>query len=476
VGRRFLLLACSAAVALGWVPAAFPGGFTRTELTVSMDDGTPIASTLYEPAGETPPAPGWPAIVMFHGLGGTRAGMNALAQQSFATEGYAVFTFDMRGHGASGGLFSGDGPREIADFRELFAYLAARPEIDEQHIGAWGISLGGGAVWRSLVEGIPFAAAEVLETWTDLYSALIPGDLSKSGAVFAFLNSVPADRISPDVLGIRQDALQSTNLGALRAFSAQRSSRPDLGRITTPVFMFQGRRDFAFGIDQAAAAFTGLAGPKRLYVGNFGHAPSTFPGPDIAVVLSEGSDWFARFLKGLPNGIDTRPPVEVAPDPYRETPPVAFAGLPPTRSAAYTFPGHRARIGPSGKVVRTLARTKTKLETFGAPVVTAAITPLGGWTHLVAVLTAVTPGASTVVVSEGGASTLLRSRGELTIRLISDATVIPRGSRLRLTLAGASTAQDPANLLYLEGVPPGARITIGKVSLKLPVLRRAVSP
>jgi predicted acyl esterase len=476
VGRRLLLLVCSAAVGLAWGSPALGSGFTRSDVTVTMDDGTPLASTLYEPAGETPPAAGWPAIVMFHGLGGTRASMNRLAEQSFATEGYAVFTFDARGHGASGGLFSADGPREIADVRALFADLAARPDIDERHIGAWGISLGGGAVWRSLVDGIPFAAAEMVETWTDLYSALVPQDLSKSGAVFAFLNSVPPERTSPDVLAIRQDALQSTNLDALRAFSAQRSSRADLGRITTPVFMLQGRRDFAFGIDQATAGFRGLAGPKRLYVGDFGHSPSTFPGPDIGLVLSEGSDWFARYLKGVPNGIDTRPPVEVAPDPFDQTPAASFAGLPPTRSVTYKLAGRKATIGSAGKVVRGLAPTKTRLETFGAPTATVGVPALRNWTHLVAVLTAVTPAGQTVVVSEGGASTTRHRRGRLTIRMVSDATVIPRGSRLRLTLAGASTAQDPQNLLYLEGVPAGARITIDEGSLTLPVLRRPISP
>src|SRR5206468_5818787 len=86
------------------------------------------------------PAGGYPAIVMFHGLGGKRQDMNQIAEQSFANEGYAVLTFDARGHAQSGGLFSADGPREVSDFRQLFDSLVARPEIDGKHIGAWGIS------------------------------------------------------------------------------------------------------------------------------------------------------------------------------------------------------------------------------------------------------------------------------------------------------------------------------------------------
>src|SRR5712691_1557461 len=168
-----LVLLCGAAAALALAPASLGANFTKTDTTIAMDDGVEIAATLYEPTG-TPPAAGWPAIMMFHGLGGKRQDMNTLAENSFANEGYAVFTFDTRGHGESGGLWSLAGPREIADYRALFAWLGGKPEIDETKIGAWGISLGGGEVWRSVVEGIPFATIETVETWTDLTSALLP--------------------------------------------------------------------------------------------------------------------------------------------------------------------------------------------------------------------------------------------------------------------------------------------------------------
>jgi predicted acyl esterase len=63
----------------------------------------------------------------------------------------------------------------------------------------------------------------------------------------------------------------------------------------------------------------------------------------------------------------------------------------------------------------------------------------------------------------------------LTIRLMSQATTIPRGSRLRLTIAGASTAQHPDNLLYLASPETKSRLIIGEAKMILPVLRRPVS-
>src|SRR6185312_15428609 len=152
------------------------------------------------PSNAPPPA-GYPAVVALHGLGGKRQDLDFLAQA--LANSFAVLTFDQRGHGQSGGLVSIDGPREIADLREIHDWLAAKPEIDRSRIGAWGLSLGAGAVLRSLVEGVPWAAVETVETWTDLYSALAPQNLSKSGAIYQLLNSVPADRLDPTVTAIR---------------------------------------------------------------------------------------------------------------------------------------------------------------------------------------------------------------------------------------------------------------------------------
>ena len=109
-------------------------------------------------------------------------------------QGYAALTFDARGHGQSEGLVSIDGPREIQDVRELFGWLAAQPGVNGQRIGAFGYSYGGGAIWRATAEGVPFAAIEPAITWTDLYSALLPQDLARSGVLLGFWQSIQAAR------------------------------------------------------------------------------------------------------------------------------------------------------------------------------------------------------------------------------------------------------------------------------------------
>ncbi len=449
-----------------------PGAYSKSDVTIPMDDGVRIAATLYEPpvnhgCGPPPGPAAVPGIMMFHGVGGTRSDVNAIAERTFARQGYAVLTFDTRGHGESGGLFSVVGERELRDYRALFDWLGARADVDERRIGAWGISLGGGAVWRSLREGIPFAAAEVVETWTDLAESLAPQGLAKSGAVYGFASSVPPSRTAPEVTAIAASAISSRDPHLLRAFAAPRSVRGALTRIRTPVLVFQGRRDFAFGLEQGIRAYRELAGPKRLYIGPFGHAPSTFPGPDAEPFFAEASSWFARFLKGEPNGIDRRPPVRVLADPYRGRD-AQYAGIPSTRTVRFAARG-RAMLLSGGSTVRAVGRTSALLETFGAPVV--RVTASGTYPHLVAVLKARTPDGRELTVSAGGAAVRLSRRPRtVAIRLISQATTIPPGSRLTLRLGPTS-----GDLLYIAGPPARARVTLGDATLTLPVLRRPVS-
>ena len=387
-------------VALVLAPAAnasHPTGiFTTHDEVVTMDDGVGIATTTYVPF-EHPPHPGlFPGVMVFHGLGGNRQSMRLVAE-AFARRGYVVLTFDFRGHGESGGLFTALGPRELADIAILRErWLPANAPVIPDRVGAWGISLGGGAALRATAEGTPFAALEVVETWTDLYDALVPQGLAKTGAVFTFLRGVPAERQGPELVAIGQAVARGDD-AALRAFSQSRSSRHLLARGFPPTLFFQGRRDFAFGLDQGLSAYARLPGQKALYVGPFGHAPSTFPGPDVSVVLERGIAWFDRHVAGLATATQV-PAVELAPDPFRGTT-QTYNALPPTRTLRWTLRG-RATIGSAGKVVRR-APLRGLQETFGAPTVTVSASSRTGWSHLVAVLVARTRSGSEIVVQSG---------------------------------------------------------------------------
>jgi ABC-2 type transport system ATP-binding protein len=444
-----------------------------------MDDGVSLAGTLWLPDG-TPPPGGWPGVMLFHGLGGTRAGQAPIAEGYLVNRGYAVLAYDARGHGQSGGLVTLDGPRELADLRAGFAWFTGRPDVSDTQVGAVGFSYGGGAVLRSAVEGVPWKAIVAGITWTNLYEALAPQGWPKTGAIANFLQSVHS--WDPATFALAQQAIRSENTDAVKAFAAQRSSCPGrtcpelLASLATPTFFIQGRRDYAFDISQARTGYKAVRGPRRLYLGDLGHAPASNPDAERPHYLTEAREWFDRFLKGLPNGIDTRPPIEVAADPWTGKT-TSFKGWPKTRVLTIALKGTQT-IAATGKVVRTVKLPKRPLEAFGAASVSVRLKSTSGWPHLVAVLSALTPGGGETVISEGGVPTsgLTGQSTRVTIRLLDDATLIPSGSRLRLTLASSSTAQNINNALYLDvGMNPSARLTVGRALLRLPVLQKPVS-
>jgi predicted acyl esterase len=444
----------------------------KQDVSIPMDDGVSIAATLYLPDGSPPPG-GWPAIVFLHGLSGNRQQMNALVEgYGFTGGSYAILTFDARGHGDSGGLVGIDGPREVQDTRAVRDWLAARSDVSDTRIGAWGISYGGGAVFNSLVAGVPWAAVATVETWTDLASALFPQGLVKSGLVAGLSSSIPDARRDPTLASLTAAAFAG-DTAAAKPWAAERSSLSKLGSVTTPVFMAQGRRDFLFGIDQGIRAFNRLKGPKVLYVGLHGHAPSTFPAADTGFLMTQIHGWFDCFLAQSPC---SRAPaaVAVAPEGYSGGAIPWRGTLPPVSPTFVSFPGVTT-FARSGKAVRTSAPLRKSIEIFGAPSVQTSIAASGGWSRLVAVLTARTPSGKEIIVSAGGVPTKPGAQ-KVTIQLINQATFVPKGSRLTLTLASSSTAQSASNLLYLDlPMPQAARARVGTATIKLPGLRTQVT-
>jgi esterase/lipase len=436
------------------------------QLAIAASDGAKLACSVVVPDSAAP-AGGYPGVVLFHGLGGRHQDLEPLATQFLAPAGYETLECDARGHGASEGLFGLDGPRDVQDTRELFSYLSGR--TGNTTIGALGVSLGGGAVWNAAVAGVPFKAIVPVITWTSLSTALAPQGLSKSGLVNYLGQLVPESRWDPELLAAKPSLVLSTNMATVNALAASRSPLSKLSSLTTPTLMIQGRRDFLFDIDQALAAYRVLRGPKRLYVGDLGHAPGISPAtaPDAGVYWGEAVKWFDRFLKGTANGIDKKV-VELGHDPYDGKTSV-YASLPATKVSSVTLPGTTAMSGANAKVVRSARITGGPHETFGDSTVVVRYSGAQSWDRLVAVLA-----LGTTPISAGGVKVTATS-GKVTIRLMNQALRVPAGKKLTLYLGSTSLVQSTSNALYLASVQPDAAITIGRVTLNVSVLKQAAS-
>ena len=431
------------------------------QVTITASDGVPLACSFVEPAG-TPPAGGWPAVVLFHGLGGSHADMEPIATGTFAPAGIASLECDARGTGASGGQFGLDGPREDQDAQDLYNWLAARPGVSGTEIGAFGLSLGGGAVWNAVAAGVPFKAIAPEITWTNLQTALAPAGVAKSELVALLAGLTPSSRWDPALLQSAATLAQGTVTPAAAAAAAARSPLAKLPAISVPTLLVQGRHDFLFDIDQAETAYRELAGPKELYIGDLGHVPASNPPAEAPTYLGLVARWFVRYLTGAGS---TGPAVILAHDPWDGTT-TSYTSLPPTKRISVSLPG-TTRIGATGKVARGVRLTGGPHETFGDSTVTVHYSGAKGWGHLVAVLS--TSGSATAIST--GACPITSASGTVQIRLMNESVRVPAGARFVVTLA-ATSGNVP---VYATPVAEGSSITIRGESLSLSVLKKAVS-
>ena len=184
----------------------FCGGTLTTSDTF---DGVPIDVNVgFPPEPATGPDNNYPLVMMFHGYGGSKIGLNAMRR--WLNQGYATFSMTARGfHGSCGndasktadpaGCAAGyirlmDTRYEVRDAQEFAGRLVDEGLVNPQQIGATGGSYGGGmsmalgalnnrkmlpdgtlAPWTS-PNGTPLriAAAAPEIPWTDLAYSLMP--------------------------------------------------------------------------------------------------------------------------------------------------------------------------------------------------------------------------------------------------------------------------------------------------------------
>ena len=138
----------------------------REDLQIDVD-GDACAAWLYPAASSGAAAP---AVVMAHGLSGTRRdGLGPFAER-FATAGIAALLFDHRGFGDSGGEPDRFEPRrQLEDWRAAIARARALPGIDPARVATFGSSMGGGNALAAAVDDGKIAAVVSQVPFLDLW-------------------------------------------------------------------------------------------------------------------------------------------------------------------------------------------------------------------------------------------------------------------------------------------------------------------
>lgn len=105
-------------------------------------------------------AAGRPAVVMAHGLGGTKDSGLAPFAEAFAAAGLDAYVFDYRGFGESEGLprQTVSLPGQLEDWRAAIDAAGRLPGVDARRIVLWGESLAGGHVLSAAADRTDIAA------------------------------------------------------------------------------------------------------------------------------------------------------------------------------------------------------------------------------------------------------------------------------------------------------------------------------
>lgn len=322
-------------------PAPPLGGLPCTHtlsVPVTYSDGYTSNGALLLPDGPAPSC-GWPLVVYVHRLGGTR--FEELPLQSLiAGQGYAVWSYDVRGQGetvqnnighpGAGSTFWG--PIERHDLAEQILFVANagtwQGTIDATRLGVIGTSQGGGHSWAAAALSgqaltTPGRTPVVFPTVAcalprDLVANPVDdwlrrGELFSSWLVEAVSGSYATLPIDPVMVQDVRAAFVAQDPTLLSGAWAQsgRDLASRLALSSVPVFYCHAYFDNVAGPLSAIARSETMAGPVRTMLSTLGHG---VPENVLERAANENLTlrWLHRYLWSASNEVDLEPPHQLA--------------------------------------------------------------------------------------------------------------------------------------------------------------------
>jgi putative CocE/NonD family hydrolase len=301
------------------------------DVAVPMRDGVRLSANVFRP--ETPGR--YPVILVRTPYGKGAAISPGYAP--FVARGYAVVVQDVRGRGASGGVFR-PLEQEPDDGDDTLNWIARQPWSDGK-IGMLGGSYLGIVQWKVAVLNNPhlkaiFPAVSGCDDYQDRFYS--PGGAMKLGQRLLWMSeNLRAPRFHPDFgkfvlhLPLRTSDIAATGQTssmfqeavqhpAFDTFWKSRSVRAQLDKIRAPVFSVGGWFDNFVESDLAAfERMRKTSGVHRILIGPWPHnMAAKFDGvdfgPDSDMPLRDIQlQWFDQFLKGKDTPLLSQPPVRI---------------------------------------------------------------------------------------------------------------------------------------------------------------------
>lgn len=181
--------------------------YTRVDFMLTLSDGIKLDCTKLIPTG-SPPAGGWPVIIVTHGYGLSKYSELEEATDH-ASNGYYSFVYSMRGQGISEGLSNFISTLEANDLKEVVTYIKNDANTNDNRIAIHGGSQGGIIPFMAVCTGM-----QVRTIIPDMASPEQGSNWIENGGIkmtFLWTCSYPANivRYNPTVSRFRTWALSS---------------------------------------------------------------------------------------------------------------------------------------------------------------------------------------------------------------------------------------------------------------------------
>jgi ABC-2 type transport system ATP-binding protein len=480
---------------VGLAAPALAASFTVREGFEASFDGTPIAWTLILPEGASSAEP-VPVIFMTHGWAGsrTRDASSGLAR-AIVEAGYALFTWDQRGFGVSGGEANVDSQEfEVRDVRALIDLVARQPEIEldaagDPRMGMVGGSYAGGIQLMTAAADSRVDAIVPQIAWNDLPQSIKPGGVIKLGWDLLLYGSGVAagtaqglvspagpfaGSVAPQIhQALVEGAVLNDWTSATVEWFLQKSPKlyvngarlpggEVLPGIRVPTFIVQGTIDNLFPLNEGIRNFEQVranGAPVKLLFFCGGHVinlagSSCAPAPDDPSTPQDESQsatierrilaWFDRWVRGN-SGVDTGSTIEY----FLQDGTRATADALPTAVVSASAEGVRLvnsvtptsgtvlAPGPSPDGVRVPIPVASGAVLLGVPQATVSVSGTGAELYLFFELLDVAPDGTVRTVDD-----------QVMAKKVTWLSSVPQV--VEVDLGGVAWRMDPGHELFLQ--------------------------
>ncbi|WP_039925775.1 alpha/beta fold hydrolase [Leptospira vanthielii] len=290
------------------------GSFTFNDnISYVSEDGVKITGNLFIPKSGTGPFP----AVIFVNSWALNEYEYIVPAAKLAKKGYVVFSYNTRGFGTSGGLINVAGPKDMTDLSRGIDFLLANAPVNPANIGIAGISYGAGISLLGLSKEPRIKTAVAMSGWGSLPDSLYGNQTPRLvwGLLLVTAGYITG-RMDPIIAENFQKLLDTRDVGAVLTWASERSPNSMVSALNAsgkPVYISNNSQDNLFQPNQILPYFEQLTVPKKLDLNNGIHATAEIGGV-LGInnyVWTNAYDWFDYWLKGVQNGIMSKPKVSI---------------------------------------------------------------------------------------------------------------------------------------------------------------------